>query len=190
MRFPFQPTVDLGREVEPSVDQPPAGHPVPRPARLVLRDRTGLLHLDAAQVEVDGGQRLQRRMAGPVADEVGDGRRLSALMRWTALVMARMCIPGWTLTSGIISIPFVGRVASAMPAIHIRELSRSTLDRLKARARRHDRSLQAELKSILEEAAETDWSGTRALAAKLRKSLAGRTHSDSAELIASDRRSR
>ena len=81
-------------------------------------------------------------------------------------------------------------VASAMPAIHIRELSRSTLDRLKARARRHDRSLQAELKSILEEAAETDWSGTRALAAKLRKSLAGRTHSDSAELIASDRRSR
>ena len=77
-----------------------------------------------------------------------------------------------------------------MPAIHIRELPRSTLDRLKARARRHDRSLQAELKSILEEAAETDWSGTRALAAKLRKSLAGRTHSDSAELIASDRRSR
>ena len=77
-----------------------------------------------------------------------------------------------------------------MPAIHIRDLFRATLERLKARARRNDRSLQAELKSILEEAADTDWSGTRALAARLRKSLASRTHSDSAELIASDRRSR
>ena len=77
-----------------------------------------------------------------------------------------------------------------MPAIHIRDLSQATLERLKARARRNDRSLQAELKSILEEAANTDWSGTRTLAAKLRKSLARRTHSDSAELIASDRRAR
>jgi len=77
-----------------------------------------------------------------------------------------------------------------MPAIHIRDLSQATLEKLRARARRNDRSLQAELKSILEEAANTDWSGTRALAAKLRKSLARRTHSDSAELIASDRHSR
>lgn len=77
-----------------------------------------------------------------------------------------------------------------MPAIHIRDLSRATLESLKARARRNDRSLQAELKSILEEAADTDWSHTRTLAAKLRKSLARRAHSDSAELIASDRRSR
>jgi hypothetical protein len=37
-----------------------------------------------------------------------------------------------------------------MPAIHIRDLSRGTLERLKARARRNDRSLQAELKSILD----------------------------------------
>ena len=58
-----------------------------------------------------------------------------------------------------------------MPAIHIRDLSQATLERLRARARRNDRSLQAELKSILEEAANTDWSGTRTLAAKLRKSL-------------------
>jgi hypothetical protein len=77
-----------------------------------------------------------------------------------------------------------------MPAIHIRDLSQATLVRLKARARRNDHSLQAELKSILEEAANTDWSGTRTLAAKLRNRLARRTHSDSAELIASDRRSR
>ena len=77
-----------------------------------------------------------------------------------------------------------------MPAIHIRDLSQATLERLRARARRNDRSLQAELKSILEEAANTDWSATRTLAAKLRRSLAKRAHSDSAELIASDRRSR
>jgi plasmid stability protein len=77
-----------------------------------------------------------------------------------------------------------------MPAIHIRDLSRATLERLKARARRNDRSLQAELKSILEDAAGTDWPATRLLAAKLRKRLAGRPHSDSAELIASDRRAR
>jgi plasmid stability protein len=77
-----------------------------------------------------------------------------------------------------------------MPVVHIRDVPRSTLDRLKARARRNDRSLQAELKSILEEAASTAWSGTRASATKLRKSLARRAHSDSAELIALDRRAR
>jgi plasmid stability protein len=68
--------------------------------------------------------------------------------------------------------------ASIMPAIHIRDLSQATLERLKARARRNARSLQAELKRILEEAANTDWSGTRTLAAKLRRSVARRTHSD------------
>ena len=77
-----------------------------------------------------------------------------------------------------------------MRVVHIRGLSRTTLERLKARARRNDRSLQAELKSILEEAAGTAWSGTRASATKLRKTLARRAHSDSAELIAVDRRAR
>jgi plasmid stability protein len=56
-----------------------------------------------------------------------------------------------------------------MPVVHIRDVSRATLDRLKVRARRNDRNLQAELKSILEEAAGTAWSGTRASATKLRK---------------------
>ena len=75
-----------------------------------------------------------------------------------------------------------------MPILHIRDVSRATLERLKARARRNDRSLQAELKGILEEG--TDWSVTRASATKLRKSLTRRAHSDSAELIAFDRRAR
>ena len=77
-----------------------------------------------------------------------------------------------------------------MPVVHIRDVSQATLERLKARARRNHRSLQAELKSLLEEAADTAWSGTRASATKLRKTLARRAHSDSAELIALDRRAR
>ena len=77
-----------------------------------------------------------------------------------------------------------------MPVVHIRDVSRASLERLKARARRNDRSLQAELKSILEEAAGTAWSVTRASATKLRQTLARRAHSDSAELIALDRRAR
>jgi plasmid stability protein len=77
-----------------------------------------------------------------------------------------------------------------MPVVHIRDVSRATLERLKARARRNDRSLQAELKGILEEIAGTDWSVTRASATKLRQTLARRAHSDSAELIAFDRRAR
>lgn len=77
-----------------------------------------------------------------------------------------------------------------MPAIHVRDLSRVTLDRLKARAKRNDRSLQAEIKTILEEAAGTDWTRTRTVAAKLRQRLANRIHSDSADLITADRRAR
>jgi hypothetical protein len=43
---------------------------------------------------------------------------------------------------------------------------------------------------ILEQAAQVDWSRTRALAARLRRELAGTVQSDSAEIIAADRRSR
>jgi plasmid stability protein len=77
-----------------------------------------------------------------------------------------------------------------MPSIHIRDLSQGTLARLKARARRHGRSFQAEVKTILDQAAQVDWSRTRALAARLRRELADTGQSDSAELIAADRRSR
>jgi plasmid stability protein len=77
-----------------------------------------------------------------------------------------------------------------MPGIHIRDLSQATLDKLKARARRHERSLQAEVKTILEQAAQMDWSRTRALSAQLRRELAGSTQSDSTKLIATDRGSR
>jgi hypothetical protein len=58
---------------------------------------------------------------------------------------------------------------------------------LKARAKAHRRSLQAELKEVLENAAGQGGLDARALADRVRRRLAGRAHSDSVELIAEDR---
>src|SRR5947207_789322 len=71
-RLAFEAAVDLGGHVEGAIDQTPAGHPLPRPARLVLGDGGGLLQLDPAQVEVVGAQRVHVGMPGPVAHEVRD----------------------------------------------------------------------------------------------------------------------
>ena len=75
-----------------------------------------------------------------------------------------------------------------MAKVLIRNLDERTVDKLKARAARNERSLQAELQLILERAAETDVVDARALAARIRRELSGRRHSDSAALIAADRR--
>src|SRR3989442_12875298 len=64
VRLSFDLSIDLGGGVERPVDQTPARHPVPRPARLVLRNRGRLPELDAAEVEVVGYQRLDRGIAG------------------------------------------------------------------------------------------------------------------------------
>src|SRR2546427_7655636 len=64
VRLSFDLSIDLGGGVERPVDQTPARHPVPRPARLVLRNRGRLAALAAAEVEVVGYQRLDRRIAG------------------------------------------------------------------------------------------------------------------------------
>jgi plasmid stability protein len=77
-----------------------------------------------------------------------------------------------------------------MPSVHIRDLSEATLEKLRTRARRNDRSLQAELKLILEEAAGRDWVETLARAERMRRQLARRAHDDSAQLIARDRQTR
>jgi plasmid stability protein len=84
------------------------------------------------------------------------------------------------------SISSVGE--AAMPQVLVRDLKPAVIERLKARARRHGRSLQAELKSILEQATMATPDDARALAARIRRRLAGRTHTDSALLIAQDRR--
>lgn len=73
-----------------------------------------------------------------------------------------------------------------MSQVLVRDIDPATLARLKARAARRGRSLQAELKAILEEAAAPVVEAT-ALAARIRRGLAGRSHSDSADLVAEDR---
>lgn len=75
-----------------------------------------------------------------------------------------------------------------MAELLIRNLDERTVVRLKRRAARNDRSLQAELQTIIERAAMTDVIESRALAARIRKKLSQREHSDSATLIADDRR--
>jgi plasmid stability protein len=75
-----------------------------------------------------------------------------------------------------------------MANVLIRNLEDRTVDKLKQRAARNDRSLQAELQAILERAASVDVVEGSALAARIRHKLSDRKHSDSAALVASDRK--
>lgn len=78
-------------------------------------------------------------------------------------------------------------IIQLMADLLVRHLDRSVLDRLKARARRHGRSLQSEAKLLLERAAQAE-NLDRALA-DLRQGRAalGRMFDDSTELIREDR---
>jgi len=75
-----------------------------------------------------------------------------------------------------------------MPDVLVRDISSETLEALKGRARQNRRSLQVELKWVLEQAAQTTMVDARAVAAKIRRSLSKTSHSDSAELLCEDRR--
>jgi plasmid stability protein len=79
-----------------------------------------------------------------------------------------------------------------MPEVLVRNLDESVIDRLKTRARGNGRSLQAELKLILEQAAQAESAplsraAYRALADQVRAALGDRPQSDSAALLAEDR---
>jgi plasmid stability protein len=74
-----------------------------------------------------------------------------------------------------------------MAKVLIRNLDERTVETLKRRAARNGRSLQAELQQIVERAAEIDAVDGRALAARIRRTLSGRRHSDSTALISEDR---
>jgi plasmid stability protein len=74
-----------------------------------------------------------------------------------------------------------------MPDILVRGLKAETVKRLKARARRHGRSLQREAKLLLEQAAGA---GPEEIARMLdgwKRKFAGRKFPDSADLIREDR---
>ena len=71
-----------------------------------------------------------------------------------------------------------------MAQLLIRQLDDKLVERLKKRAKEHGRSLQSEVKTILEEAVP-DYEGAWKRIAKLRKALerAGRMFNDSTPLI-------
>jgi plasmid stability protein len=75
-----------------------------------------------------------------------------------------------------------------MRQVLVRDLDDATVERLKERARQHGRSLQAEVKAILQEAAAM-FTMEEALANSKawHRRLAGRKHSDSAALVREDR---
>lgn len=75
-----------------------------------------------------------------------------------------------------------------MARVLIRNLDERVVTRLKDRAARNERSLQAELQMIVERAAMSDIVEGRALAARIRRKLAGRKHGDSTPDVAEDRR--
>ncbi len=75
-----------------------------------------------------------------------------------------------------------------MAQVLVRQLDDKLVERLKKRAKEHGRSLQSEVKAILEEAVP-DYEGVWKRIAKLRKALkqAGRTFNDSTPLIREER---
>ena len=77
-----------------------------------------------------------------------------------------------------------------MAQVLVRGLEQKVVARLKELARTNGRSLEAELRSVIEQAASFDieLAETRELAARLRRRLADRKHSDSAHLVAEDRK--
>lgn len=74
-----------------------------------------------------------------------------------------------------------------MPDILIQEVSQETIDQLKARARQNHRSLQREVKHLIEESVKTTEETALQRTRKIRASFGRKTFSDSAELLREDR---
>lgn len=74
-----------------------------------------------------------------------------------------------------------------MPQLLIRNLNEETVTKLKERAKRHNRSVQGEVKLILEEYASRPDEAPLAIAERWQGYFAGRTFSESAELVREDR---
>jgi len=77
-----------------------------------------------------------------------------------------------------------------MPDILVRGLDDDVLNQLKAAARAHGRSLQAEIHDVLRTASARSLAETRRLSARWLKRLSRTRHSDSTELIRADRDTR
>jgi plasmid stability protein len=80
---------------------------------------------------------------------------------------------------------------SQVGSILVRGLDQKTIERLKERARLNGRTLQQEVKALLERAAETlTMREARRLSEQWKRRLGERSNSDSAQLIREDRDSR
>ena len=74
-----------------------------------------------------------------------------------------------------------------MAQVLIRDVMPEVVDKLKARARRNHRSLEAELRVIFEKAAEEPAVDMLAEVQRVRALFAGRSFDDSADLLRADR---
>ena len=74
-----------------------------------------------------------------------------------------------------------------MAQVLIRDLETEVVDRLKERAKMRGRSLEAELRQILQEAAGGSRASRTLAVEEIQKMFAGRTFSDSTELLREDR---
>ena len=75
-----------------------------------------------------------------------------------------------------------------MGQVLLRGLDDAVIERLKQRAEGHHRSLEAELREVLEQVSrQVDVATSRDLADRIRRKLEGHPHSDSTELIREDR---
>lgn len=75
-----------------------------------------------------------------------------------------------------------------MAQILVRDLDDGLVDRLKGQARRNHRSLQGEVRAIIEDGVRLTPAETATRAEAWRKRLAGRTFGDSTVLVRADRR--
>lgn len=74
-----------------------------------------------------------------------------------------------------------------MSTLLVRHVDEGVVQRLKASAKRHGRSLQHEVKAILVEAVELSLSDARAVAERWHRQFSGRAMRDSAALLRQDR---
>ncbi len=74
-----------------------------------------------------------------------------------------------------------------MAQIIVRNLDDDVVIRLKMRAQDNNRSLEAEVRHILEQSAKVDIAQARLIVMERRKKLQGRKFADSVELIREDR---
>ena len=117
------------------------------------------------------------------------------LLGWILLLPFRRIdgvVVRWTRRGprcGIIVIP-LSRDPLAMANLLVRNLDDAVLQQLKAAAKAHGRSLQAEIHEVLRNASARRLAETRRLSARWLKRLRGSTQSDSAALIREDRDTR